>query len=736
MIRQRTVIDGSAANAQGHQSRGYSDYDYLYVTVCCQSYNPTTTSRKPAFQYGTKREAGLISSTMSPSANDNFEKASIPIGNKERSRFGLKHNVTQRIQRMAQCCARDAHNVVYVMITMYRMYLFIHTTLPLTLPLPAYIELIKSRGKYSLHLPKTSLSSPLTLPSLYNNNINYLMATIAIGESLDSKEQQQQQEQQLEQHQGHESQNSISNFSCDKQYYDYDPKSGFCSHTGIYCSRFKLGPHHVIPSKHNLDVASFVLLKLPPQHISETKIALIDSATGSSLTYSQLKHSALSLAATLHHGLGLCNGDVVLLLLSPNTILYPAICLGILASGAIITPADPLSTCADVTKQVHETGAKIAICAPEEAHKVEATGIPVLMTSTCAQRPHTGLWPLLTVEELMQRGDPLEAPLGMGATQSDMAALLYSSSSTGKSKGIGKLVTLTHGKLISMSMIMKWRVETESLLAAPVAAAAGDQDDVFLCLLPMSYAFLGLGLLCVGSTTVVMSGRFDATEMMGAVLKYRITNIINMAVPPPVLLSAMNHNGSGRNLSLLRRVSTMGSNARGAVRGSRVGKEFKRRFPWVVLREGYGNGRMSGVLCGPTTVFASEKEARDGGGSVGQLLPQLEGRVVEVKSGRAVGPGAVGELWLRGPPVIKEGYSGVAEKDTTATVTPAEGGDGWLRTGDLAYFDKDGFLYIVDGIKDRTKHNNGHHQVRQVNLHISTHSSYNEHFYLCYKNKV
>ncbi|KAJ6688319.1 LONG-CHAIN-FATTY-ACID--COA LIGASE [Salix koriyanagi] len=76
----------------------------------------------------------------------------------------------------------------------------------------------------------------------------------------------------------------------------------------------------------------------------------------------------------------------------------------------------------------------------------------------------------------------------------------------------------------------------------------------------------------------------------------------------------------------------------------------------------------------------------------------MEARIVDPETGEALGLGQRGELWLRGPTVMK-GYVG-DEKATAETLLP----DGWLKTGDLCYFDSEGFLYIVDRLKELIKY--------------------------------
>ncbi|XP_062087123.1 probable CoA ligase CCL5 [Humulus lupulus] len=456
------------------------------------------------------------------------------------------------------------------------------------------------------------------------------------------------------------------------------PRSSFDESTGIYHSVHQLGKHHRIPTTPNLDTATFVLSRFPPHHQAESRVALIDSATNQRVTYAELHRSVLSLASGLYHALGIRKGDVIFVL-SPNSLLYPTICLAVLSIGAVLTTANPLNTESEIVKQVSDSGATLAIAAPECLHKLLSTGVPTIQTS----RPSEG--DELSIEELISSCDPVELTQSdttglIRPSQSDTAAILYSSGTTGTSKG----VVLTHSNLISIMALLRWTVDVTKA-----------KKDVFLCFIPMFHiyglAFFALGLFCCGTTTVLME-RYELKSMLEAIQTHKVRNI---PAVPPVILGLVKHAGRFSaggvgDLSSLRRVSS------GA---APLGKEligaFRERFPWVELRPGYGLTESSGAA----TLFVSAKEAKRRPGSCGGLIPGFFGRIVDVDSGNNLGPYKVGELWLKSPTVMKE-YLGKREA-TVETVS----GDGWLRTGDLCYFDEDGFLYVVDRIKELIKHN-------------------------------
>lgn len=113
------------------------------------------------------------------------------------------------------------------------------------------------------------------------------------------------------------------------------------------------------------------------------------------------------------------------------------------------------------------------------------------------------------------------------------------------------------------------------------------------------------------------------------------------------------------------------------------------------LRQSYGLTETSGAA----TFFVSDEQAKARPGSSGALLPDFCAKVVDVETGLPLPPCKEGEVLLKSPTIMKEYFGN--EEATAATLDK----DGWLRTGDLGYFDENGFLYIVDRIKELIRHN-------------------------------
>jgi len=138
----------------------------------------------------------------------------------------------------------------------------------------------------------------------------------------------------------------------------------------------------------------------------------------------------------------------------------------------------------------------------------------------------------------------------------------------------------------------------------------------------------------------------------------------------------------------LSRLCTIMSGA--APLGEEVARACAKRLG-CTLKQGYGMTEAS-----PVTHLSPEDSAKLS--SIGPPIPNTECRVVDVSTGEDLGPDREGELWVRGPQVMK-GYWNNPE--ATSEVLDAEG---WLHTGDVGYADKEGFFYIVDRVKELIKY--------------------------------
>jgi acyl-CoA synthetase (AMP-forming)/AMP-acid ligase II len=185
--------------------------------------------------------------------------------------------------------------------------------------------------------------------------------------------------------------------------------------------------------------------------------------------------------------------------------------------------------------------------------------------------------------------------------------------------------------------------------------------------------------------TVVIQARFDLERFLAAVQDYRVTR--TLLVPPIAVALAKQPAVDNYDLSkftaLLVGAAPLGENVARAC-SERIG---------CLVQQAYGLSETS-----PLTHVNPEDARQLKLGSVGTCLPNTECKVMNIASGEELGVRQEGELWVRGPQVMK-GYLNRPDA-TAATINQ----DGWLRTGDIGYADEDGHFYIVDRLKEMIKY--------------------------------
>ena len=397
------------------------------------------------------------------------------------------------------------------------------------------------------------------------------------------------------------------------------------------------------------------------------KPALVDGLTGRTLTYGQLSAGVERVAAGLA-AQGFEQGDV-LGLFAPNCPEFALAFFGALAAGGVVTTVNSLSTVQDLQFQLCNAGARFLV-----------TVGPFLDRAM----PAAGL---AGIESVFVLGDapasagatPFRALLATGAPApevgidpaTDLAALPYSSGTTGLPKG----VMLTHRNLVA-NLVQTAKVHAVS------------QTDRIAVVLPLFHIYglqvvMNLGL-AAGATLVTMP-RFEFEPFLGLLQQHQITRAF--VVPPIVLALARQPLVDRYDIS---RVTAMMSGA--APLDAELETACARRVGCRIV-QGYGLTEASPVTHANPDLPRTKKP-----GTVGQLLPNTECRVVDPASGADLGPGEDGELWIRGPQVMR-GY--LNNPEATAAMLD---GDGWLHTGDIGRVDEDGYFTIVDRLKELIKY--------------------------------
>ena len=371
------------------------------------------------------------------------------------------------------------------------------------------------------------------------------------------------------------------------------------------------------------------------------------------LDYSELREAAGRVTSLLS-SLGVAPGDRVALML-PNVPAFPVTFYGALGAGAVVVPMNPLLKSREVAYYLSDSGAKVLFAwysaAGEAAKGAAATGSRLVGVDEPDMR--SLLAGLFAVHTAVKRADD------------DDAVILYTSGTTGQPKG----AELTHANL----------TRNAELTAATLIKAG--PDDVVMGCLPLFHVF---GLTCGLNATVVAGGtltllpRFDAGQALRIIGRDRVTVFEGV----PTMYAAMLHDPASANADASSLRTCVSG---GAAMPVEILHGFEKTFGCVIL-EGYGLSETS-----PVASF-NHPDAERKPGSIGTPVAGVEMRVVGA-DGSDLPAGEVGEIAIRGHNVMK-GYWGKPE--TTAQAIP----DGWLRTGDLARVDEDGYFFIVDRKKE------------------------------------
>ena len=394
------------------------------------------------------------------------------------------------------------------------------------------------------------------------------------------------------------------------------------------------------------------------------KPAMIDGPSGRTLTYGQVAIMVQRLAAGLA-ARGFRKGDVMAIY-SPNLPEYGVAFLGVASVGGINTTINTLYSAKEVAYQLNDSRARFMITIPQfmEAATKAAAESEVEEIFVFGEAP--GATPFA---DLLKNDG--QAPRVTIDPKEDLVALPYSSGTTGLSKG----VMLTHYNLIA-NMVL--------------AAGQGHlkDSDTNLGLLPFFHIYgmvLVMGLCLYKGATIVTMPRFELEQFLQIVQKYKLTYL--SLVPPLILALAKHPLVDQYDLSTVRMI---GSGA--APLGEELEKAVSRRLGCVVY-QGYGLTETSGAthVNPPDPKFIKS-------GSVGPPLANSLTRIVDVETGKELGPNQQGEVWIHGPFVMK-GY--LNNPQATAGCLDAEG---WFHSGDIGYVDGDGYLYVVDRLKELIKY--------------------------------
>ncbi|OXM66147.1 MULTISPECIES: long-chain-fatty-acid--CoA ligase [Amycolatopsis] len=370
------------------------------------------------------------------------------------------------------------------------------------------------------------------------------------------------------------------------------------------------------------------------------------------LTYAGLDEAAAKVAAQLRAE-GLQSGERVCVML-PNILPFAPLYYGILRAGGVVVPMNPLLKAREVEHYLTDSGAVrlfvFAGVAEEAGKAAAAAGVPCTVVD-----------PAAFLTGLTAQPQPEIAP----REDNDPAVILYTSGTTGRPKG----AVLTHANLRS-------NITT-------VASSLFDlrPSDVVMGCLPLFHTFgqaCALNAAVYRGSCLVLVPRFEPAAVLDAIERFGVTVFEGV---PTMYGALLQHPRAAEIDASALRVCVSG----GAALPVEVLHGFEKAFGCAIL-EGYGLSETS-----PVVTFNHPDRPRKAG-SIGTPIDGVRVRLLDA-DGAEVAPGEIGEIAVQGPNVMR-GYWNLPE--ATAEAIP----DGWLRTGDLARQDEDGYYFIVDRKKD------------------------------------
>jgi acyl-CoA synthetase (AMP-forming)/AMP-acid ligase II len=323
----------------------------------------------------------------------------------------------------------------------------------------------------------------------------------------------------------------------------------------------------------------------------------------------------------------------------------------------------------ELATQLQDSGARLLVTIPpllDKAREAAArTGVEAVFVLGTAE----GARPFAELLEAPPSPPPVAIDPGR-----DVVVLPYSSGTTGFPKG----VMLTHRNLVANLQQCKGMEGFDGFA----------ESDVVVAVLPFFHIY---GMVVIMKLTLAQGGtlvtmpRFDLLEFLGLIQAHRVSIL---PLVPPIVLGMVKHPAVGQfDLSSVRLVFSGA-----APLGEEIARALAAKLGCPVV-QGYGMTEAS-----PVTHLSPTRNAPSKPGSIGQLVPNTELKLVDVATGAELGRRQEGELLIRGPQIMK-GYLN-RPQETADSIDRA----GWYHTGDVGYVDDEEWFYIVDRTKELIKY--------------------------------
>ncbi|RRW11992.1 long-chain-fatty-acid--CoA ligase [Stutzerimonas stutzeri] len=422
------------------------------------------------------------------------------------------------------------------------------------------------------------------------------------------------------------------------------------------------------------------------------------SNMGVTLSYSDLERYSAAFAAWLQHHTDLQPGDRIAIQM-PNLLQYPVAVFGALRAGLIVVNTNPLYTAREMRHQFQDSGARALVYLNTFGNHVQEvladTAIEHLIEVQIGDMLPTlrGALVNAAVKHLKKMVPDYSLPQAVafknllrdGARHSlkptplsldDIAVLQYTGGTTGVAKG----AMLTHGNLVANMQQVRASMQQLDAQGHPVIR---EGQEVMIAPLPLYhiYAFT-VNCMCMmvtGNHNVLITNPRDINGFVKELQRWQFSAFLGLNT----LFVALMAHPQFKKVDFSR---LKGTNSGGTALVSAVAERWKNMTGCTVV-EGYGLTETSPVVC------ANPHGEHSRLGTVGLPVPGTTLKVID-DEGNALPLGERGELCVKGPQVMK-GYW--QRPEATAEVLDEEG---WLRTGDIAVIDQDGFVSIVDRKKD------------------------------------
>lgn len=452
-------------------------------------------------------------------------------------------------------------------------------------------------------------------------------------------------------------------------------------------------PDHIVPNiegvKEDESLLTFIQ-KVFKTHGAKTAFSFM----GTDLSFSEVEAQSIKLAKFLQNTAGLKKGDTVALQL-PNLPQYPIALFACFQAGLSITNINPLYTAREMEHQLKDSQAKLIIIFSAFTYKLEKilpntkikniittqpgdsfsffkqTAINFIFSKVKKLCPSYNINSKIIYSWGQSLNKDKHKPLTKVSTQSkDIAVLQYTGGTTGVSKG----AILSHANILSNIR------QIQAFLNSSLG-----KKEVVITALPLYHIFAFtvnlLTFLDFGYQNVLISDPRNTKTFIKTLTKYPWSIFTGVNT---LFQSMMNHS-EFNNLNFKHlKICVAG----GAALQTNVARQWKEKTG-VNLIEGYGLTEASPVVCCNLPDNPQEK-------SIGLPLPSTEVKLMN-NQGTEVPQGEIGELWAKGPQVMQAYLNNPEETNNVFCKTDTET---WLKTGDIAYADERGFIFIADRKKD------------------------------------